>query len=212
MKYTIPCFLSGILGVLLLCHNAPAEIYGQFTGWKACSECHSELRDGWLGTRHAGAFESLSKSGQQDLPDCLRCHVVGYGQSGGFLDPELTMELSGVQCESCHGPGKRHSDMPEATGSIIRAPAKDLCLTCHTRGQDPNFDYQKKIASIHGEEAAPPIHRPTAPLKSPSNLKLHVDKTVIELESVNEGVPVIANVFLKNTGENDIRITDLVSS
>jgi len=210
---TILHSLLAFLCVLILpCHSALAEVYGPFMGWKACKECHTEISDGWVKTRHARAFESLVRSGQQDLPECLKCHVVGYNQAGGFLDSELTMELSGVQCESCHGPGERHLNMPEESGSIVRTPAKDLCRTCHTIGQDPNFDYQKKMAFSHEEESSHSNSQSVPPPKASSISKLYVDKTLIEIPSVDEGVPVIANVFLKNVGDYDIHITDLVSS
>ena len=210
---TIVCFISAILWVIAFpYYNAMAEIYGQYKGWQACKECHTEISDGWSKTRHARAFESLVGSNQKDLPECVKCHVVGYGESGGFLDPDLTTELSGVQCESCHGPGAKHLEMPEDPDFIVRAPGKDLCRTCHTAGQDPNFDYQKKIVSVHGTESLHVNSQSIPQTSRPSGSKLYADKTLIEYPSVDEGTPVIANVVLKNIGDSDIRITDLFSS
>jgi hypothetical protein len=136
---------------LLFCFTVSAEIYGQFVGWNACAGCHRELCEGWQKTAHSTAFDSLEESKQQDLPDCVQCHVVGYDQSGGFLDQELTAELAGVQCECCHGPGKRHVEKPRDPGRIIRSPSENVCRKCHTPGQALNFDYKQKIKSVHGK-------------------------------------------------------------
>ena len=154
MVISAVCFFAWLLlGPSLLFRNhASSEIYGQYMGWRACVECHEDICNGWQQTKHAKAFESLKKSKQQDLPDCIQCHVVGYDQSGGFLDEELTIELAGVQCENCHGPGKRHIHAPEKSGALIAVPSKDVCQKCHTSVQDPGFDYQKKTKSVHGAQ------------------------------------------------------------
>ncbi|MBN1848414.1 MAG: hypothetical protein JW932_07500 [Deltaproteobacteria bacterium] len=211
-KPTLFILLGLVYSIASFQHDAFAEIYGRFIGWKACQECHTEISNGWARTRHASAFESLVESGQQDLPDCLRCHVVAYDRPGGFLDPDLTMELAGVQCESCHGPGKKHLYQTEGSASIIREPTVERCRTCHTTGQDPDFDYTKKAASIHGELSVPSSTSSFSPKTSSSSSRLFVDQTLFELPSVDEGVPVIVNVFLKNIGSSDIRVTDLVTS
>lgn len=129
-----------------------AESYGDYTGWKSCEECHEQLADGWQKTKHAKAFDDLKKSKQEGLPDCQRCHVIGYGDQGGFIDYELTPELVNVQCEECHGAGKAHVTDPRKKGSITAKPDEQKCRKCHTPGQDKNFDYVKKIQGVHGPE------------------------------------------------------------
>jgi len=131
-----------------------AEVYGDFWGWKACAECHAELTNGWLPTKHAGAFTVLKKSGQHELPACIRCHVVGYDVFGGFIDEELTPELAGVQCEACHGPGRRHAEDPDTPGSIQVKPDEGLCRSCHTKGQDSGFDISIMAKSAHGDDGS----------------------------------------------------------
>ena len=127
-----------------------ADSYGENIGVKACQDCHAELVAGWQKTQHARAFDDLKKSKQEGLPDCQRCHVVGYGETGGFIDYDLTPELVNVQCEECHGAGKLHAADPGKKGSITAKPGEQKCRKCHTPGQDKGFDYAKKIKGIHG--------------------------------------------------------------
>ena len=82
-----------------------AETFGDYLGWKACAECHEDVASSWQKTRHALAFEHLKNDGKEGVPGCVRCHVVRFDEDGGFIDMDLTPELAGVQCESCHGPG-----------------------------------------------------------------------------------------------------------
>ncbi|MFC1534742.1 multiheme c-type cytochrome [Thermodesulfobacteriota bacterium] len=211
------CKLFSYLLILWLILNllpcdASAEIYGRYVGWKSCNECHTEISDRWRQTRHANAFASLLKSRQQDLPDCLQCHVVGYDSEGGFLDQELTLELAGVQCESCHGPGKRHSDLPDDDRNNLRAPDEKLCRTCHTTGQDPNFDYRKKAALVHGKETTNTFHHLSTSQLSNVDSTLFIEKTVYEFAQVEEGTPVIAYARIKNSGKGVVSITDVISS
>jgi hypothetical protein len=127
-----------------------ADSYGEYIGVKGCQDCHGELVSGWQKTQHARAFDDLKKSKQEGLPDCQRCHVIGYGETGGFIDYDLTPELVNVQCEECHGAGKVHAADPGEKGSIIAKPGEQKCRKCHTPGQDKSFDYAKKIQGIHG--------------------------------------------------------------
>jgi DmsE family decaheme c-type cytochrome len=74
---------------------------------------------------------------------CLTCHE-GVGRTlqndpHGRAQNERT-PAAGRGCESCHGPGKAHTEDPSVPNSIRRftriAPrdASEACLTCHTRG------------------------------------------------------------------------------
>ena len=111
-------------------------------------KCHEELVKGWQKTRHASAFESLKKQGKEAIPGCVKCHVVDYGGEDGFIDTDLTPELTAVQCEACHGPGKRHVESPGKDWLLI--PDGKKCRQCHTPGQDAGFDYSSEIGKIHG--------------------------------------------------------------
>ena len=199
--------------VLNLCpRQVPAEIYGPYVGWETCADCHAEISQLWSQTPHANAYDSLLNSGQQDLPACLQCHVVGYGETGGFLDQELTLELAGVQCESCHGPGKRHIDAPDDGHNIIRSPIEKDCRTCHTTGQDPHFDFQNKVAQVHGKDTFGDSEESAKSPPSRVNSTLFTDKTIHELAPLQEGTPAIVYIRVTNTGKEAIRISDVVSS
>jgi hypothetical protein len=143
--------ISAILyfsGLILLCCSAQAAEQGDYLGADACRTCHKSLWDRWQKTGHAKAYESLKKSNQQELPDCLRCHTTAYAE-GGYIDHELTPELSGVQCEVCHGAGKNHITAPGKKDVMKRKPAESTCRSCHTIKQDPKFDFSGKKKLVH---------------------------------------------------------------
>jgi len=127
---------------------------GGYVGFKTCASCHEEIAADWQKSRHAKAFDSLRKNGQQNLPKCVACHVTGYERPGGFIDDELTPELSAVQCEACHGEGSKHAS-GEGKTAIRTKPSVEVCRQCHTPGQDPNFDYKKKVLNVHEAGASP---------------------------------------------------------
>ena len=77
-----------------------------------------------------------------DDETCLTCHEEqkkGYADSMHGRKDHPRSPASKQGCETCHGPGQRHVDDPEAPG-LIRAfdkePPRDanaVCLTCHER-------------------------------------------------------------------------------
>ena len=176
----------------------PAEGPGNHVGWKGCSGCHEKVATDWQKGRHAGAFADLEKSGQENLPACVPCHVTGHSQPGGFIDGEITPDLAGVQCEACHGPGRRHAASP-GTGAIVRAPGVDTCRRCHTPGQDPGFDYAKKVRGVHT-----PI---TTLVRAGKGSWLTALPDHFNFGIVDEGVPASTTVILQNRGDKDILIT-----
>jgi len=126
------------------------EILGDYLGYTACEPCHFDIVEKWKETGHARAFESLKTQGEekQENPGCVECHVVAYGQDGGFIDMDLTPELTDIQCESCHGPGKKHSETLLAE-DIVGNTGEEVCRKCHTEGQDKDFDFAKKSQLAH---------------------------------------------------------------
>jgi len=112
---------------------------GSYTGYALCKQCHPEQTDQWLDTFHAQAFESLRERCQDYNPECIPCHTTGFGYRGGFIMPELTSEMEGVQCEMCHGAGAEHSENPMLPLEVV---SEETCTDqCHTPEQSPDFDY-----------------------------------------------------------------------
>jgi hypothetical protein len=126
-----------------------------FIGAQACAECHRQEHSLWQQTHHADAARQLGGSNKQYHPDCVSCHYTGYGYPTGFKIGEQTPTLIGVQCESCHGPGKLHQDAKSK--DFIRAkPGKEYCIECHDAKQTPdleqNFDFYYQRVK-HTQEA-----------------------------------------------------------
>jgi hypothetical protein len=105
----------------------------RYAGSQACLECHENLHNSVMDTRHARAFESLKKVGQDKNPGCLACHTVGHGLPTGFVSEAQTPHLAGVQCENCHGPAAHHAanDMDRTLRPRVEL-AGAMCGGCHT--------------------------------------------------------------------------------
>ena len=91
-----------------------------FEGRKKCSSCHKSQAESWGDTAHAKAMESLKPNTKAEAKkkakldpakdytkdkDCVGCHVDGWGKEGGYTIDDPSKFLTGVGCESCHGPG-----------------------------------------------------------------------------------------------------------
>jgi len=126
-----------------------------YAGAAECAGCHEPQAKQWSRTPHASAFALLQR-GQEGLdasqPECLLCHTVGFGAQGGYVNKARTPQLRGVQCESCHGPGRAHVQAARAgrphTGDIARAVPRTACVKCHTAEKSPGFNYERSLASV----------------------------------------------------------------
>lgn len=120
-----------------------------YLGEKNCRRCHETEYQMYTAQHHARAFETLVKNQRDATPECLPCHVVGYGQPGGFASKQTTPDLVNVQCENCHGMGTKHPEKGDPNAVV----GPDVCLTCHTPQQAPNFDYDEALTHIvHWQE------------------------------------------------------------
>jgi len=118
-----------------------------FVGQSECVECHKDEAEKMSQVRMSRAIELLQNSVDvptaMNEPQCLGCHVTGYGKP---LAAGLTLpDMYNVQCEACHGPGSKYieimkngysSDDPTMVQKAIEAglltkPDKTTCLQCH---------------------------------------------------------------------------------
>ena len=115
-----------------------------YLGEKNCRRCHEAEYQMYSSQQHATAFATLTKNQRDSSPECLPCHVVGYGKPGGFASKVSTPDLVNVQCENCHGMGTKHPEKGD-TAAVV---GPDVCLTCHTHEQNPDFDYDQALTHI----------------------------------------------------------------
>ena len=104
-----------------------------YMGAAHCKRCHEDAHKKWASSQHAKATARLAVDHQQENPECLKCHATGTGKGGGY--PQPGVELAGVQCEACHGPGDGH---PGRKMPVPKAD-KDGCGGCHTDRDSPGF-------------------------------------------------------------------------
>ena len=114
----------------------------------ACQKCHHQEYLQWSATRHAFAFESLLKKERYFDAECLSCHTTGFGYPTGFQIGDPDSAFKGVQCETCHGPGKRHVSNPKKD-NIRRASETSRCLKCHDTKHSPGF---VDVAALHTKD------------------------------------------------------------
>jgi predicted CXXCH cytochrome family protein len=112
-----------------------------YAGASTCAACHAEQYDYWLVTGHADALDTLRTVSQEANPACVGCHVVGFGEAGGYVDENATPDLAGVQCENCHGAAAEHAAAP---GDLDKRPtielSAELCGGCHSDVHHPTYE------------------------------------------------------------------------
>ena len=114
----------------------------------ACQQCHEQEYLQWSATRHAFAYQTLVKKERYFDAGCVSCHTTGFGYPTGFHIADSDAKLEGVQCETCHGPGKRHVGNPKK--SNIRSGADtSLCLECHDTEHSPGF---AEVVELHTKD------------------------------------------------------------
>ena len=80
----------------------------------------------------------------------MKCHATGYGLKREQLAKRPLKLFDGVQCESCHGPGKDYakkkimSDRDKALAAGMWEPGEDekICTDCHN-DESPSWDIGK---------------------------------------------------------------------
>lgn len=144
--------------VFLFSCSATGDVNGDeatYKGVKKCKVCHIKIYKSWQETKHAASFDRLSEKEKQD-PKCIECHTTGND-----------VNLPGVQCEACHGPGSKFSSakimnkkkykadhekqrkMALEAGLVI-APDEKNCTQCHNE-RSPHykgFDFKARYKEI----------------------------------------------------------------
>ncbi len=104
----------------------------QYAGAETCTECHGQVHNTVMNTRHTRAFETLKQAHEDQTASCLPCHTVGNKLPTGFTSEIATPQLAGVQCENCHGPAANHAANPDDPVARPRAElAATMCGGCH---------------------------------------------------------------------------------
>jgi len=136
----------GIAG-LVVAQDAPAPTEATYLGADKCKMCHAKQHATYMKMKHATAIEALSAE-EQKKPECVKCHVTGFGKTGGFESLEKTPKMAGVQCEACHGAGSLHMKAPMADKKkTINGKGID-CRECHS----PHIDVDRKKGAAMEEK------------------------------------------------------------
>jgi len=148
-----------VLGLLL-----PAAAISQgLVGPETCKACHPQAYEAWRETAHARASEAVPASSRSD-PRCASCH-----------SPELERGVSGVSCETCHGPGQfyaashvmRDRELSRLVGLLD--PGERTCLRCHNESTPSleRFDYARRLALIEHGGDRPRARKGEQPVRAP---------------------------------------------
>jgi hypothetical protein len=115
-----------------------------YVGAESCRSCHGTEYQAWKSTKHSQAFDTLRNLQRHFYPDCISCHTTGFGYPTGFQMGQTTGRLAGVECEVCHGPGRKHTFHPE-TSQLRRTVPVSICLACHDKERTPGLEEQKEL-------------------------------------------------------------------
>lgn len=114
-----------------------------YIGNEACGACHDQDLAIWRRTKHAHAYRTLMRRGENKEfdPECVDCHVVGLGYKTGFVDSEQTPQLANVGCEACHGAGLEHAENP--TKPYEKSSASFCSDRCHSADHSTDFNFDR---------------------------------------------------------------------
>lgn len=130
-----------------------AEAAPDFVGAERCGTCHQAEYQDWRQSGHAAAFARLSQVQQRDA-SCRGCHTMAPTSEDATL--------SGVQCESCHGPGRmyapRHVMKDKELSKLLglQAVVEDTCAGCHSKDTPSlkDFKFAEKILLVNHKAGA----------------------------------------------------------
>ncbi len=122
-----------------------------YSGNDVCVVCHAKQDVTWRLTAHATAFDTLVVRGRDHDAKCVGCHVVGYGERGGYEEDAAPEHLQDVGCETCHGPGGGHvKGLVGASASAVKVDAdyRAVCERCHDPVHSLGFDYATFLSKV----------------------------------------------------------------
>ena len=119
--------------------KSPAPGGDRYVGVANCKECHKKAYAVWIESKHAHAYESLitGREGTKNPisrihdPECIACHTTGwepqqmFRYESGFDSAEKTPQLKEQQCENCHGPAGRHTELETHWKKDAKSVKKD---------------------------------------------------------------------------------------
>lgn len=167
----------------------------EYVGSAKCKMCHKKVEAGeqygkWEAGPHAKAFETLKSEKSAKIandkgiegeawkaPECLKCHVTGFGAGGyevkcdKFWNPaeddkegakavKRMKGLEAVGCEACHGPGSKYKSKKikqaivageiEASSVGLLEVNKETCITCHNDESPTHkpFNYEERVQEV----------------------------------------------------------------
>jgi thiol-disulfide isomerase/thioredoxin len=119
-----------------------------YVGPNTCGLCHTQETKSWALTEHSLAYYTLYSREKADQPKCVKCHVTGMDEPGGFEMGDHQSELRDVTCEACHGPSGPHGK------HSTPVDAKALCINCHDAEHSIAFTVDKGLPHIDHFSAA----------------------------------------------------------
>ncbi len=122
-----------------------------YSGNEFCTVCHEAENQTWLLTNHARAFDTLVRHGSDRDGDCVGCHVIGWGEPGGFSLADPAVHLENVGCETCHGRGGTHLDERPPDAPPQEPDYRAVCESCHNQKHSLGFDFERFLPLVSHE-------------------------------------------------------------
>jgi hypothetical protein len=172
----------------------PPEGSATYVGVATCAACHAAAVEHWQqaivqleatnhdGSRqlrpvgHARAWQTLADGGRDRDRSCVGCHATGFDEPGGACTTTQLVQrgLTGVQCESCHGPGSLHVMGGGDKTKIRRDVDESTCRGCHVPPHIEtveSFVFSDRLRVIlgagHGADRLRALPPPTTAAASP---------------------------------------------
>jgi hypothetical protein len=152
----------------------PGPDVRRYVGAQTCQACHAAAWDFWqkalvevqrTGTDgkkhierigHVKAWDTLVVAGRDKDRSCVGCHSAGFDVEGGACTTTklVELQLTAVQCESCHGAGSAHVQAGGDKALIVRDVPEATCRTCHVPPHiesAASFVFNERLLHILGE-------------------------------------------------------------